>query len=85
MSEEEVTKEEQERHQALCEKIQEVCHGSSYDEALQALTSVMAQFCTEVDNEAELCLTVCEDLIAEFRYLMEHRPSETIITLPDQN
>lgn len=84
---EEFTKEEQDAHEQLCLKIDQLVRAGdvSYDTALLALTAVMAQLCTEVDNEAELCLTMVEDLLSEFRYRMENRSTETVITIPDTN
>lgn len=79
------TEEELQAHAALCEAVQGVLALSTYDQAFMALVSVTAQLCTQCDNEAEMCLTICEDLLAEFRDRMERRSAETTITLPSQN
>ncbi len=83
----EPTPEENAAHEALCGQIDHLVRqpGVSYDNALLALTCVLAQLCTETDYEAEVCLNVCEDLLVEFRRIMEERPTETIIPIPDPN
>jgi hypothetical protein len=83
----EPTPEEQAAYLALCARIDALCREPhvSYDTALMALVSVAAQLCTECDYEAEVCLTACEDLLAEFRDRMQSRAAESIIQLPDQN
>lgn len=82
---EEISEVEQAAHNALCQKIDQLIRGAvvTYDQALHALVAVTAQLCTEGDNEAALCLTICENLLAEFRYRMEQVPPETIIPIPE--
>jgi len=86
MEERDATQEERSEFEEFTLRLEALCREApSYDTALQALTQVLAQLCTEVDNEAAVCLTVCEDLLTEFRQRMESRPAEIIVNLPEQD
>jgi len=64
------------RHQQLCEKISKACVGSSYDDALLALTSVIAGLCTETPHPDRSCLSATYDLIDAFDSAMTMREQQ---------
>lgn len=64
------------RHQALCEKISRACYGSTYDDALLALTAVIAGLCTETPHPDRSCLGATYDLIDAFDSAMTMREQQ---------
>jgi hypothetical protein len=80
----ELSPEEIDRHDAICQSLVRALHAhdTTVDEALMALVSVTARFCTIAPNPEAVCLVVVGDLVDEFKAEKRRWASEQHVTIP---